>query len=83
MILDHAKLGLTFTFMKDFASVVTLSFLPKTLIWNKMAFLASNSLKLAGLAVNPLKKTIFKNIYQYSNIYQYLTIFYVFLYAIL
>ena len=33
MILDHAKLGCTFTFMKNLASVVTLCFPPKTLIW--------------------------------------------------
>ena len=33
MILDHAKLGCTFTFMKDLASVVALRFLLKTLIW--------------------------------------------------
>ena len=32
MILDHEKLGCTFTFMKDLASVVISNFLPKTLI---------------------------------------------------
>ena len=32
MILDNAKLGGTFIFMKDLASVVTLIFLPKTSI---------------------------------------------------
>ena len=31
MILDHAKLGPAFTFMKNPASVVTLSYLLKTL----------------------------------------------------
>ena len=30
MILDHAKLGFEFTFMKDCANVITLRFLPKT-----------------------------------------------------
>ena len=45
------------TFMKNLASWVTLSILSKILIWNKMTFLASNSLKLAGLAVNQLKRT--------------------------
>ena len=49
MILDHAKPGHPFTFIKDVASVVTLGFLMKTLIWNKMVFLESNYLKLAGL----------------------------------
>ena len=33
MILDHAKLGCAFTFMKNLTSIVTLSFLRKTLIW--------------------------------------------------
>ena len=39
MILDHAKLGCALTFMKDLSSIVTLSFLWKTLIWagNKSA----------------------------------------------
>ena len=64
MICDHAKLGRLFTFMKDLASIVTLSFLLKTLIRNKVTFLASNSVKLARLLVNPLKKTISKYIYQ-------------------
>ena len=44
-------------------------FSTKNLIWNKIAFLASDSLKLAGLAVNLLKKTISKKIYQYSFLY--------------
>ena len=48
MIFDHTKLQCAFTFMKNLASVVTLSFLPKTLIWNKIASLASNSSKLSG-----------------------------------
>ena len=69
MILNYAKLGHVFTLLKDLASVVTLSFLLKTLIWNKMAFLASNSTKPAGLEVNLLKKTICKNIYQSSFLY--------------
>ena len=61
MILDHIKLSRAFTFTKNLASAVTLNFLPETLIWNKTAFLASNLLKLEGLVVNPLKKTISKN----------------------
>ena len=69
MILDNAKLGGAFIFMKDLACVVTLIFLPKTSIWNKMVFLESNSLKLVGLAVNPLKETISKDINQYSFLY--------------
>ena len=68
MILDHAKLRPAFTFMKNPASVVTLSYLLKTLnkTWNKMAPLASNSLKHAELVINEVQKTMSKNIYQYS-----------------
>ena len=55
--------------MKDLASVVTLRLLLKTLIWNKMALLASNSLKLAGLAVNLQKYLpIFIFIYNFVKI---------------
>ena len=54
MNLDYIKLGGIFIFMKYLASIVALSFLPKTLIRNEMAFLASNSLGFATLAVNPL-----------------------------
>ena len=38
MFINYAKLGRAFTFMKNFASVVTLIFLLKTSIWNKNAF---------------------------------------------
>ena len=31
MILDHAKLGRAYTFMKDLGSIANLRFLPKTL----------------------------------------------------
>ena len=34
MTLNRVKLGDAVTFMKYFASVVSLIFLPKTLIWN-------------------------------------------------
>ena len=55
--------------MKDLASVVTLRLLLKTLIRNKMVLLASNSLKLAGLAVNLQKiLPIFIFIYNFVKI---------------
>ena len=73
MVLDHAKLGCAFTFIKDLARVFSLSFLPKTLIWNKMVFLASNLLKLAEMVVNQLKTTISKNNYEYSFLYAIFT----------
>ena len=69
MILDYAKLGRAFNLMKDLASVVTLRLLLKTLIRNKMVLLASNSLKLAGLAVNLQKYLpIFIFIYNFVKI---------------
>ena len=60
---NYVKLGCAITFIKYFASasVVSLILLPKILILNKMAFLPSNSLKLAKLFVNKLKNTIPEN----------------------
>ena len=43
------KLGRAVTFMKYLASVVSLIFLPKTLIWNKITSSASNLLNFAEL----------------------------------
>ena len=43
------KLGRAVTFIKYLASVVSLTFIPKTLIWNKITFSASNSLNFAEL----------------------------------
>ena len=54
------------SFMKYLSSVVSLIFLPKTLIWNKTTFSASNSLNFAELVGNELMKNISKKIYQYS-----------------
>ena len=69
MTLNRVKLGRAVTFMKYLASVVSLIFLPKTLIWNKITFPASNLLSLAELVVNKPKKIIYKNNYQYSFSY--------------
>ena len=66
MTLNCVKLGLAVTFMKCLASVVSLIFPAKTLIWNKITFPASNSLNLAELVVNEPMKSIYKKIYQYS-----------------
>ena len=46
--------------MKYFAGAVSLIFLTKTLIWNKVTFRLSNSLNLADLVVNELTKSISK-----------------------
>ena len=61
MTLNRVKLGRTVTFMKYLASVVSLIFLPKTLIFNKIMFPASNSPNFAELAENELMKSILKN----------------------
>ena len=69
MTLNRVKLGCAVTFMKYLASVVSLIFLPKTLIWNKITFPASNLLNFAELVENEPLKSIYKKIYQYSYFY--------------
>ena len=69
MTLNRVKLGRAVTFMKDLASVVSLIFLSKTLIWNKITFRMSKLLNLAELVVNEFIKSISKKIYQYSFFY--------------
>ena len=60
MTLNRVKLGRAVTFMKYLARVVSLIFLRKILISNKITFRLSDSLNLAGLLVNDLKKSISK-----------------------
>ena len=62
------KLGHVITFMKYLARVVSLVFLVKSLIWNKIMFVESNLLTLAMLVVNEPMKSIYK-IYQYYIFY--------------
>ena len=62
MTLNCVKLGRAVTFMKYLAGVVSLIFLAKTLIWNKITFPASNSLNLAELVVNEPMKSIYKKL---------------------
>ena len=64
MNLNRVKLERIVIFMKYLASVVSLIFLPKTLIWNQITFPASNLLNFAELVKNELMKSIFL----YSNI---------------
>ena len=52
------KLRPAVTFMKYLASVTSLLFIPKILIWNKITFRLTNSLNLAEPEVNELTKTI-------------------------
>ena len=63
MTVNRVKLGREIMFMKYFASVVSLIFLPKTLIWNKITLPALNSLNLAEfrtLGVTGVEMTILK-----------------------
>ena len=62
MTLNRAKLGHAVTFMKQLASVVSLIYLPKSLVWNKITFPESNKLNFAELVENVLMKSISKNI---------------------
>ena len=69
MTFNRVKLGRAVTSMKYLASVVSLIFLPKTLIGNKITFPASNSMNFAELLENQLMKSISKKIYQYFFFY--------------
>ena len=69
MIFNCVKLGRAVTSMKHLASVVSLIYLTKTLICNKMTFPVSDSLNLAELVVNEPTKSIYKKNYQYSFFY--------------
>ena len=73
MTLNRVKLGRAVTFMKYLASVVSLIFPAKTLIWNKITFPASNSLNLAELVVNESMKSIYKKITNISFSIRFVT----------
>ena len=57
MSINHLKLGRAATFMKYLANGVSLTFLPKSSIWNKITFSASHSLTLAVIVVYELMKS--------------------------
>ena len=59
MTLNRLKLGRSVTFMKYLASVVSLIFLVKTLIWNKINFPTSNLLNLSDMVKNEFMKSRF------------------------
>ena len=69
MTFNCVKLGRAVTFMKYYASIVSLIFQATTLIWNKITFSVSNLLNLVELVVNEPMKSIYKKIYQYSFFY--------------
>ena len=64
MTLNRVKLRRTVTFMKCLGSVVSLIFLAKTLIWDKITFPTLNLLSLAELVENEPMKSIYLKIYQ-------------------
>ena len=64
MSLNCVKLGHAVTLTKDLASAVSLIFLPKTLIWNKITFPVSNLLNFGELLKSELMKNISKKIYK-------------------
>ena len=70
MTLNRVKIERAVTFMKYLADVVSLIFQPKTLIWNKITFPASNSLNHAELVQMSLK-SISINIHQYPFFYPF------------
>ena len=61
---NRVKLGRAVTVMKYLASIVSLIFLAKTLIWSKITFPALNSLNLAERGVSTKKLPIF--LFQYD-----------------
>ena len=65
MTLNLVKIGSRVIFMKYLASVVSLIFLPKTLLWNMITLQSSNLLNLAELVVNIFTKHISK---KFANI---------------
>ena len=62
MTVNRVKLGRAVTFMKYLTSVVSLLFLAKTLIWNKITFPPSNMLNFAEQIENEPLKSIYKKI---------------------
>ena len=66
MTVNRLKLGRAITFMKYLANVVSLIFLAKTLIWNKINFPTLNLMDLAELMENEPMKSIYQKNYQNS-----------------
>ena len=66
MTLNRLKLGRAVSFIEYIASVVSLIFLAKTLIWNKINFPTLNLMNLAELVENEPMKSIYQKIYQNS-----------------
>ena len=66
MTVNRLKLGRAVSCMKYLASVVSLIFLVKTLIWNKINFPTLNLMNIAELVENEPMKSIYQKTYQNS-----------------
>ena len=62
MNFNRVELGRVVPFMKYPTSVVSLIFVPETLIWNEIMFPAPKLLNLTELVVSELMKSISKKI---------------------
>ena len=67
MTVNCLKLGRAVTFTKYLASVVSLIFLAKTLIWNKINFRSLNLMNFAELVEIEPMKSIYQKIYENSS----------------
>ena len=71
MTFNRVKLGPAVTFLKYLASVVSLIFLPKTLIWNNCIYeLSSDDKILLSLKAHPQapKKRCFEMYFSYDQV---------------
>ena len=66
MTVNRLKLGRAVSCMKYLASVVSLIFLVKTLIWNKINFPTLNLMNIAELVENEPMNSIYQKTYQHS-----------------
>ena len=73
MSLNCVKLGHAVTFMKYLASIISLIFLAKTLVWNKIKLQISNPINLAELVVNEPMRSIYKKITNIPFSMQFIT----------
>ena len=73
MSLNRVKLGRAVTVLNYLTGVVSLVFLPKTLIWNKIMLWLSNLLNPAELVVNELTKIISKKFFSIPFSFGFIT----------
>ena len=71
MALNRVKLVHAVAFMNYLASVFSLIYLPKSLIWNKITFRLSSSLNLAELVANELTKSISKKLFLFAAFFAF------------